>query len=176
MRKASITPDSDRSAAAPQPGSSQGAPVSKGGSGTIPVVEESLQVQGAGTEEIVPIAEEVVRVDKRESVTGKVRVRTRVEVETEMVRAALATEDVEVSRVPVDRPVDHMPAIRTEDGVTIVPVVEEVLVVEKRLVLKEELHIRRNIRHDNFEIPVELRKHRVEVDRTPAAEDREAGN
>jgi len=71
--------------------------------------------------------------------------------------------------------VDRMPDIRTENGVTIVPVVEEVLVVEKRLVLKEELHIRRNTHNEDVEMPVEIRKHRVEIERIPATDDREAG-
>jgi stress response protein YsnF len=44
------------------------------------------------------------------------------------------------------RMVETAPEIRTESDVTILPVVEEVLVVEKRLVLKEELHIRRRVR------------------------------
>jgi stress response protein YsnF len=44
------------------------------------------------------------------------------------------------------RIVETAPEIRTEGDVTILPVVEEVLVVEKRLVLKEELHIRRRVR------------------------------
>jgi stress response protein YsnF len=46
-----------------------------------------------------------------------------------------------------------------------VPVLEEVLVVEKRLVLKEELHLRRKVETETFEAPVTLRKQRVEVER-----------
>ena len=52
-------------------------------------------------------------------------------------------EVVEVERVPVGRVVEAIPEIREEDGVTIVPVVEEVIVVERRLVLKEEVRITR---------------------------------
>jgi stress response protein YsnF len=70
--------------------------------------------------------------------------------------------------VPINREIDHAPEVRTENGVTIVPVVEEVLVVEKRLVLKEELHIRRQSRTETVEVPVEVRKHRVEIERLPA--------
>ena len=55
--------------------------------------------------------------------------------------------------------------MRTEDGVVIVPVMEEVLVVEKRLVLKEELHIRRQVTQENVEVPVTLRKQRAVVER-----------
>jgi stress response protein YsnF len=67
----------------------------------------------------------------------------------------------------VNREITTAPEVRTENGVTIVPVIEEVLVVEKRLVLKEELHIRRQTRTEEVEVPVELRKERVEVERMP---------
>jgi stress response protein YsnF len=44
-------------------------------------------------------------------------------------------------------------------------VLEEVLVVEKRLVLKEELHIRRRVETETVEVPVTLRKQRAVVER-----------
>jgi stress response protein YsnF len=117
-------------------------------------------------EEVIPIVEEKAHLEKREVTTGKVRVHTRVDVVQETVRASLEEEIVEVTRVPINREIDHAPEVRTENGVTIIPVVEEVLVVEKRLVLKEELHIRRNVRTEDVEIPVELRKQRAEVEHT----------
>ena len=57
--------------------------------------------------------------------------------------------------------------MRTEDGVTIVPILEEVLFVEKRLVLKEELHIRRRVSTETVQVPVVLRKERAVVERVP---------
>jgi stress response protein YsnF len=66
----------------------------------------------------------------------------------------------------VDHIVDAAPPVRTEGDVTIVPVLEEVLVVEKRLVLKEELRIRRSRRQETEEIPVRLRKQRAVVERS----------
>ena len=128
-------------------------------------IKRDLQVEQRGTEEIIPIAEEEVRVGKREVITGKVRVRTLVDVVTEPVQASLQEETVEVTRVPIDREISEAPQVCTENGVTIVPVVEEVLVVEKRLVLKEELHIRRHTRTETVEIPVEIRRQRAEVER-----------
>jgi stress response protein YsnF len=50
---------------------------------------------------------------------------------------------VEIGRVPVGRPVDTMPPVRQEGDTTIVPVVEEIIVVGRRLILKEEVRIRR---------------------------------
>jgi stress response protein YsnF len=121
--------------------------------------------------ETIPIVEEELRLEKREVATGKVRVSTVVDVVEELARASLEEETVEVTRVPIDRVVGEAPAIRTEDGVTIVPVLEEVLVVEKRLVLKEELHIRRHTRSEEVQVPVKLRKQRAVVERLPADED-----
>src|SRR3712207_4651393 len=88
---------------------------------------------------VLPLAAEEARVEKREVSTGKVRIRTSVETVEEKVGAELQGESVEVTRVPVDRVVTEAPAIRTEGDVTVIPVLEEVLFVEKRRVLKEEL-------------------------------------
>ena len=56
---------------------------------------------------------------------------------------SLFSEEADVRRVPVNRVITEIPQTRQEGDVTIVPVVEEVLVVEKRLLLKEEIHIER---------------------------------
>ena len=77
--------------------------------------------------EAIPIVEEELRLDKREVATGKVRVSTVVDVVEELAQASLEEETVEVTRVPIDRAVGEAPAIRTEDGVTIIPVLEEIL-------------------------------------------------
>ena len=102
---------------------------------------------------------------KREVVSGRVRVRTITDTVEEFARADVRHESVEVTRVPIDRVVETPPEIRTEEDVTILPVVEEVLVVMKRLVLKEELHIRRRVETETVEVPVTLRKQRAEVER-----------
>ena len=120
------------------------------------------------TGEAVPLLEEEMRVDKRSVATGKVRVRSVVDTIEEVARAALAEDRVEVTRVPLNREVSAAPPVRTEGEVTIVPVMEEVLVVEKRLVLKEELHIRRRVTHENVEVPVTLRKQRAVIERLTA--------
>ncbi len=58
--------------------------------------------------------------------------------------------------------------VRTEGDVVIVPVLEEVLVIEKRLVLKEELHVRRQATRETVEVPVTLRKQQGVVERLSA--------
>ncbi len=120
------------------------------------------------TEEVLPLLEEELRIDKRSVTTGKVRVRSVVETVEEVARAALEGERVEVTRVPVNKEVDVAPSMRTEGDLTIIPVLEEILVVEKRLVLKEELHIRRHATRENVEVPVTLRKQRAVIERLTA--------
>jgi uncharacterized protein (TIGR02271 family) len=75
--------------------------------------------------------------------TGRVRVTTRTHEREALIDEDLARERVEIETVPVGRRIDAVPEIRQEGDVTIVPVVEEVLFVERRLMLKEEIHMRR---------------------------------
>src|ERR671910_865958 len=103
---------------------------------------------------VVPILEEEAHVEKRRVATGKGRIRSIVGGGGGIAAATLEEDTVDITRVPVDRVVDEVPAVRTEDGVTIVPILEEVLFVEKRLVLKEELHIRRRVSSETVEVPV----------------------
>jgi stress response protein YsnF len=132
----------------------------------VPVPDDAPR-SGARTvsEEVIPLVEETATIGKREVLTGRVRVQTVTDTVEELARADVKRESVEVTRVPIDRMVETAPEVRTEGDVTILPVVEEVLVVEKRLVLKEELHIRRRVETENVEVPVSLRKQRAVVER-----------
>jgi len=82
-------------------------------------------------------------VSKHEVETGRVRIRKTVRERREVVDQPLFREEIEVRRVPADRMLDAPLEVRQEGDTTIVPVMEEVLVVHKRLRLKEELHITR---------------------------------
>jgi uncharacterized protein (TIGR02271 family) len=113
----------------------------------------------------IPLVEEELCVDKQPVTAGKVSVHTIVDAFKEVVSETLESERVEVSRVSIDREVETAPAVRTEGDVLIIPVLEEVLVVEKRLVLKEELHVRRLVSEETVEIPVTVRKQRAVVER-----------
>lgn len=114
----------------------------------------------------MPLLEERVNIDKRTVTTGKVRIITHTETVEELVRAVLEGEEADVVTVEVDQTVSGpAPRIRTENGVTIIPVLEEVLVVEKRLVLKREIRIRKRSTLQTIELPVKLRKQQAKVER-----------
>ncbi len=126
---------------------------------------ENERWAGRETVGVVPLVTEMAQIGKRARTTGRVRVTTRVETEHRTLSEELWGETVEIERVPRDEPVESMPPIRTEDGVTIVPLVEERLYVEKRLVLVEEVRLRRLPTRETVEVPVELRAERAAVER-----------
>jgi stress response protein YsnF len=113
----------------------------------------------------IPLISEELRVEKRSVPNGKVRVKTVVDTFAEVVQETLKTERVETTRVEIGKEIDTIPSVRTNGDTTVIPVVEEVLVVEKRLILKEEIHVRRVISDDQVEVPVTLRKQRAVVKR-----------
>ena len=79
----------------------------------------------------------------------------------------LARETVEIERTPIGQHVDAMPAVREEDDTIVVPIVEEVLVVERRLFLKEEVRIRRVRSTERHQETVTLRHQEAVVTRLP---------
>ena len=131
--------------------------------------DHSVTSMTGGTVEIqsdtLAVLEEVLSVSKREVVTGTVRVSTRTEIHDEVAEVSVDRNVVDVTRVAVGRVVDVAPAVRTEEGVTIVPVLEERFVVVKQLVLKEELHIRHQVETDVERVPVQLRRQKAVVER-----------
>ncbi len=93
---------------------------------------------------IIPVLAEEFTVETRMVETGGVRVHKTVQEHQETVDPALLRETVTVETVEVNRFVDGpTPTNRQEGDILIVPVLEERLLVEKRLFLKSELHIRR---------------------------------
>ena len=85
-----------------------------------------------------------------------------------LANVTLHSERIEVEHVLIGRIVDRAPAVREKDGVTIVPIMEEVVVTETRLMLKEELHIRRVVDTREHQQTVLLRRQRAEVEQLPA--------
>ena len=115
---------------------------------------------------VIPVVEESARIEKVVRPVSRVRVSTEVTDHVERVEADLAREEIEVVRVPMNQPVDAVPPIREENGTMIYPVVEEVLVVEKRLVLREEVHLIRRRLSDHVQQDVPVRRTEAVVTRT----------
>jgi uncharacterized protein (TIGR02271 family) len=114
---------------------------------------------------VVPVIEEEVVAGIRPVTTGGVRIEKHVETRSQKIEVPVVREEVEVRRVPVNRIVSELPATREEGDLLIVPVVEEELVVEKRLVLKEEIHIQKKRFKDDVVKEVEVKRERAAVQR-----------
>ena len=113
----------------------------------------------------IPVVEEELVVDKRQVPTGGVRVNKLIHEHDETVTMPLTRDQVDVRRVLIGRDVDGPMPVRREGDTIIVPVVEEVLVVEKRLRLKEEVYISRKQVQENHEEKVTLRSEEAVVER-----------
>ena len=120
-------------------------------------------------EVVLPVVEERASIAVRDRVVGRVRVSTQTREEDVELAETLRSSRVEVERVPVDTFVDEAPEIREEDGVTIVPVMEEVIV--RRLMLREEIHIRRIEEEREVRETVTLRTQDAVVERDPGGGD-----
>jgi uncharacterized protein (TIGR02271 family) len=117
--------------------------------------------------ESIPLAEETLRVEKKVVSRGTLRIGTRTEQVEDLVRISLKTDECEIKRVAVGQRVDTAPPVRTEGDVTIIPILEEVLHVEKHLVLVEEVHVRRHVISKTVDEPVSRRQQRLIVEQDP---------
>lgn len=115
-------------------------------------------------ERTIPVVEEQAFVERREVATDHVRVRTVVEAKQTDVVARLSREELLVERRKVEREVASPPAPVEEGDTLIVSLVEERLVMEKRLFVVEELVIRRVAHTEDVHIPTTLKTMRVVVE------------
>jgi stress response protein YsnF len=116
----------------------------------------------------VPVIAEELAIGTRTVDTGRgVRIHKTVVEQPVTIDERLARDEVEIRHVPVDRIVapDEAPANRYEGDTLIVPILEEVLVVERRVRIKEELHITRIRREEHHQEEVVLKAEQVSVER-----------
>jgi uncharacterized protein (TIGR02271 family) len=127
---------------------------------------------------VVPVLEESLEVGKRAVETGRVRISKTVREREEVIDQPLMQEEVDVQRVPVNRVVDGPVPVRYEGETMIIPLLEEELVVvEKRLVLREELHVTRRRTEVRKPKTVTLRTEEATVERIdPDQETRRAAS
>lgn len=112
----------------------------------------------------IPLAGEELVASTREVEKGKVIVRKRVETTPYQESVSVDHDEVDVDRVTVNQDINEVPAVRHEGATMIVPVVEEVLVVEKRLRLVEEVRITKRRVTGEETVHEELRREVVDID------------
>jgi stress response protein YsnF len=117
---------------------------------------------------VIPLLAEEAVVSRRVVTGSTVRVATVTHERERLIDEALTRERVEVERVPIGRTIDAVPPVREEGDTMIMPVVEEVVVVERRLILKEEVRIRRVRSTEHHRETVMLRTQEAVITRTEA--------
>jgi uncharacterized protein (TIGR02271 family) len=106
--------------------------------------------------------------DREKVETGRVRVRVVTHEHDETLEVPLTKETFEVERVAIGREVDAIPAPRQEGDTLVLSVVEEIVVTQRKLVLKEELRLKRVRTTEQHRETVTLRRQEAIVERLPA--------
>lgn len=114
---------------------------------------------------VLPVVEEVMTVSSRIQRTGAVRVRVEGRDETQTVTADAVHDVVDIRHVPRGVQVQEPRAPWTEGDALVVPVYEEVLVTERRLMLREEIHLVRQTRREPVQQQVSLRSEQAVIER-----------
>src|SRR5208337_4516102 len=123
--------------------------------------------EDSSSSETTPVFEERLRVAKAERDADRVTIRTIVSERTEYADLELKSSDLIVERIAINRVVNAAPSVRQDGDTVIVPVIEEIMVVEKRLLLKEEIRVRQQPVVQHVREPVVLRTEEVSVSRQP---------
>ena len=115
--------------------------------------------------EVIPVHAEELFVDRQQHLSGMVRVSVQTATREQQIDEMLSQDRVEIERVSIGRIIDSIPETRVEGDTTIIPVVEEIVVVERRLILKEEIHLHRVRTSTPHREIVTLREQTVTIER-----------
>ncbi|RYE23242.1 MAG: DUF2382 domain-containing protein [Sphingobacteriaceae bacterium] len=126
----------------------------------VPVAEQEINP----AKKIV-LLEERLKIDLEKVETGKVQIHKKVISEEINQQVPVVSEQVSIEHKPVNQYVDSVPPVRVEGDTTIISVVKEVLVVEKRLMLVEEIHLIKNKTETFATVTGILRKDEVQINR-----------
>ena len=114
---------------------------------------------------VVPVVTEELHADAVPVVTGGVRVTKRVQTHEETLEQELRKSHAEVKRVAVNRVVDGPQPARRSGNTLIIPVVSEVLRVEKQWVVTEEIHITQSEDIETVQQTVPVSREEAQIER-----------
>ncbi len=92
-------------------------------------------------EYIIPVIQEQLIVGTERIQTGKMTIHKRVVKEDVTVNEPMVYERYEIRHVPVNKISTAYPKAHHTEDTTIIPVVKEILVIEKRYQVVEEIHV-----------------------------------
>lgn len=124
----------------------------------------------------IALVEERLKIDVRQVETGTVQIHKKVVSEEVTQEVPVVSEEVLVERKPINQYIENVPTVRVEGDTTIISVVKEVLVVEKRLMLVEELHITKTQIASTTTVTETLRKETIEINRPNSTQENTTTN
>ena len=128
-------------------------------------MNNETEVDRLDTDLSLEILKEELEIEKRSNVTGVVRLEKTVRTFDAFIDENLTSDSISIERIPMNHYLDEAVATRQEGDTTVVPVMEERVIVTKQLVLKEEIRITRHRQLERYHEAVPLRTEEVEVTR-----------
>ncbi len=116
-------------------------------------------------EVVVPVLSEELHADAVPVVTGGVRVTKHVLTHDEVLEQELRKSHAEVKRVKTNRLVDGPQPVQRVGNTLIIPVVSEVLRIEKQWVVVEEIHVTQTEQTETSRQTVQVNREEVEIER-----------
>lgn len=117
---------------------------------------------------VLPIVKEEVQVSTRQVETGSVRIQKRVQTREQLVTVPLVRDQVQVERMPIDRYLERPVEVHYQGDTLVIPVMEEAVIVQKRLLLREEIRITTVRERVQYQETVPLQHEDVTVTREQA--------
>jgi uncharacterized protein (TIGR02271 family) len=116
----------------------------------------------------IPIVQETFQVRKEVVETNKIHISKKITEHQTDVDIPLITEEYDIVRVPINQVVAKQPeAMRQQGDTMIISVVKEVLVVEKKYEIIEEVHITKKVTEKSETQHIILRQEEVHIEKTP---------
>ena len=118
---------------------------------------------------VIPVISEELHADAVPVAKGGVRVTKRLQTHDEIIEQALRKSHVDVKRVKTKRVVDGPQPAKRVGNTLIIPVVSEILQIQKQWVVTEEIHITETEAQETVQNRVTLNREEAKVERIDSA-------
>jgi len=134
----------------------------------ISIGEPEKEIIEITEENVIPVIEEELVIEKQQIARARVRVNKRVEthevdIETPVIHRELVVEHIPINRLLTAE--DAIPSTREENGVLIIPIFAEVAFADVVLLMKEQVKITKNRMSKNVSKTITLKQEVVDIER-----------
>ena len=113
--------------------------------------------------EKMQVCQEELKIKKRRIPVKKLSIRKRTKYTDFKSEIPLVSEQLSYTEVPFNTEVEQIPEVRQEGDTTIIPVIKEIPIISKKIVLIKEIHITRSQSLGTETIEAKLRSEEVEI-------------